>query len=176
MPPAGRARPARKYPTFPLKGPRHDLRQNVTKAFGPKKLFEDVNVAFSPGNRYGLTGPNGAGKSTFMKILAGDEEADTGAVLRPKRLGILRQDHFRYEDKRVLDVVLMGNKALWDAHAREGDAPRQGGHHRRGRHTGSASSRATIGEEDGYTAEADAAELLVGLGIEEPCTSSRCAR
>ena len=61
--------------------------QDVTKAFGPKKLFEDVNVSFAPGHRYGLTGPNGAGKSTFMKILSGDEEPDTGQVLRPKKLG-----------------------------------------------------------------------------------------
>jgi len=70
--------------------------QDVTKAFGPKKLFEDVNVTFSPGRRYGLTGPNGSGKSTFMKILSGDEESDTGRVHRPKKVGILRQDHFRY--------------------------------------------------------------------------------
>ena len=89
--------------------------QDVSKAFGPKKLFEDVDVAFSPGNRYGLTGPNGSGKTTFMKILAGDEEADSGQVLRPKKLGTLRQDHFRYEDNRVLDVVLMGNRPLWEA-------------------------------------------------------------
>src|ERR671929_9073 len=87
----------------------------VSKAYGPKKLFDDVNVAFSPGRRYGLTGPNGAGKSTFMKILAGDEEPDTGTVQRPRRLGILRQDHFRYEDDRVIDVVLQGNGALWSA-------------------------------------------------------------
>ena len=65
--------------------------QNVSKAYGPKKLFEDVNVTFSEGRRYGLTGPNGAGKTTFMKILAGDEEADSGDVFRPKRLGILRR-------------------------------------------------------------------------------------
>ena len=89
--------------------------QNVTKAFGPKKLFEDVDVSFAPGNRYGLTGPNGAGKTTFMKIIAGDEEPDTGTVQRPRKLGILRQDHFKYEDNRVLDVVLMGNEALWSA-------------------------------------------------------------
>ncbi|HSN16385.1 MAG TPA: ATP-binding cassette domain-containing protein, partial [Anaeromyxobacteraceae bacterium] len=89
--------------------------QNVTKAFGPKKLFEDVDVTFAPGNRYGLTGPNGAGKTTFMKILAGDEEPDTGSVIRPKKLGMLRQDHFKYEDNRVLDVVLMGNRPLWKA-------------------------------------------------------------
>jgi ATPase subunit of ABC transporter with duplicated ATPase domains len=141
--------------------------QNVTKAFGPKKLFEDVDVSFQPGNRYGLTGPNGAGKTTFMKIIAGDEEPDTGNVFRPKKLGILKQDHFKYEDNRVLDVVLMGNETLWAAmsqketllakeHISEEDGTRL------------AELEATIGEEDGYSAEADAAELLQGLGIEEP--------
>jgi ATPase subunit of ABC transporter with duplicated ATPase domains len=141
--------------------------QDVTKAFGPKKLFEDVDVSFAPGNRYGLTGPNGAGKTTFMKILSGDEEADTGKVLRPKKLGILRQDHFKYEDNRVLDVVLMGNEALWAAMtekerllAKETISDEDG--HRL------AELEAAIGEEDGYSAEADAAELLQGLGIEEP--------
>src|SRR5512142_2181021 len=89
--------------------------QNVSKAYGPKKLFEDVDVTFPPGRRYGLTGPNGAGKTTLMKILAGDEEPDTGAVIRPKRLGILRQDQFGYEDVRVVDVVLQGNPVLWRA-------------------------------------------------------------
>src|SRR6476659_3859560 len=88
---------------------------NVSKAFGPKKLFENVNVSFSPGRRYGLTGPNGAGKTTFMKILAGDDPPDTGMVARPKRLGILRQDHFQFEGSRVPDVVLMGNATLWSA-------------------------------------------------------------
>src|SRR5688572_11635003 len=88
---------------------------NVTKAYGPKKLFENVNVSFSPGRRYGLTGPNGAGKSTFMKILAGDEQPDTGTVNRPKRFGVLRQDHFKHDNDRVLDVVLMGNVSLWAA-------------------------------------------------------------
>ncbi len=86
---------------------------NVSKGYGPKRLFENVNVAFSAGRRYGLTGPNGAGKSTFMKILAGDEDQDTGDIMRPKKLGILRQDHFQYEETRVLDVVMMGNKGLW---------------------------------------------------------------
>jgi ATPase subunit of ABC transporter with duplicated ATPase domains len=141
--------------------------QDVTKAFGPKKLFEDVDVSFAPGNRYGLTGPNGAGKTTFMRILAGDEEPDTGRVLRPKKLGILRQDHFKFEDNRVLDVVLMGNGALWEALtekerllAKSAISDEDG--HRL------AELEATIGEEDGYSAEADAAELLQGLGIEQP--------
>jgi len=141
--------------------------QDVTKAFGPKKLFEDVNVAFSPGNRYGLTGPNGAGKTTFMKILSGDEEPDTGKVFKPKKLGILRQDHYRFEDNRVLDVVLMGNGSLWEAMQEKerllakSDITDEDGHRL-------AELENAIGEEDGYSAEADAAELLQGLGIEEP--------
>ncbi|WP_242355977.1 ABC-F family ATP-binding cassette domain-containing protein [Anaeromyxobacter sp. SG64] len=141
--------------------------QNVTKAFGPKRLFEDVNVAFSPGNRYGLTGPNGAGKTTFMKILAGDEESDTGSVLRPKKLGILRQDHFRFEDNRVLDVVLMGNGGLWAAiQEKEALLAKEEISNEDGTRLGELEG--TIAEEDGYSAEADAAELLQGLGIEEP--------
>jgi ATPase subunit of ABC transporter with duplicated ATPase domains len=141
--------------------------QNVSKAFGPKKLCEDVNVAFSPGNRYGLTGPNGAGKTTFMKILAGDEEADTGVVLRPKKLGILRQDHYRFEDNRVLDVVLMGNLGLWSAlQEKESLLAKDEISEEDGTRLGELEG--TIAEEDGYSAEADAAELLQGLGIEEP--------
>jgi len=137
----------------------------VSKAYGPKVLFENVNVAFSPGRRYGLTGPNGAGKSTFMKILAGDEAPDTGAVSRPKKLGILRQDHFQYEEVRVLDVVVRGNKGLWAAlqekevllaksDLSEADGNRLG------------ELEGVIAEEDGYVAESDAAALLEGLGID----------
>src|SRR5580698_8427332 len=88
---------------------------NVTKAFGPKKLFEAVSTSFPPGRRYGLTGPNGAGKSTFMKILSGELEPDNGSVSRPKRFSVLKQDQFAFEDRRVLDVVLMGNGPLWEA-------------------------------------------------------------
>jgi ATPase subunit of ABC transporter with duplicated ATPase domains len=141
--------------------------QDVTKAFGPKKLFEDVDVSFSPGNRYGLTGPNGAGKTTFMKILAGDEEPDAGKIFRPKKLGVLRQDHFKYEDNRVLDVVLMGNGPLWSAMTEKErllakDAISEEDGHRL------AELENAIAEEDGYSAESDAAELLQGLGIEQP--------
>src|SRR5437868_15270574 len=88
---------------------------NVTKAFAGKKLFEGVNTSFPPGRRYGLTGPNGAGKTTFMKIRSGDLDPDTGTISRPKRLSVLKQDQYGYEDKRVLDVVLMGNRVLWAA-------------------------------------------------------------
>src|SRR5512147_1341903 len=141
--------------------------QNVSKAFGPKKLFEEVDVAFSPGNRYGLTGPNGAGKTPFMKILSGDEEPDTGEVHKPKKMGILRQDQFRYEDNRVLDVVLMGNRPLWEAMTEKESLlakPQisdEDGHRL-------AELEGIIAEEEGYSAEADAGELLMGLGIEEP--------
>jgi ATPase subunit of ABC transporter with duplicated ATPase domains len=139
--------------------------QDVTKAFGPKKLFEDVNVTFSPGRRYGLTGPNGSGKSTFMKILSGDEESDTGQVHRPKRLGILRQDHFKYDEDRVIDVVLRGNGVLWKAMKEKDDILAQGDISEDDGHK-LAELEGTIGEEDGYEAEAQAAELLQGLGIE----------
>ncbi|HUK65329.1 MAG TPA: ATP-binding cassette domain-containing protein [Anaeromyxobacteraceae bacterium] len=140
--------------------------QNVSKAFGPKKLFEDVNVAFNPGRRYGLTGPNGAGKTTFMKILSGDEEPDSGQIIRPKRMGVLRQDQFAYEDDRVLDVVLMGNAVLWkaleekDALLAHKEVTEEDGHRL-------GELEAVIAEEDGYTAEASAAELLGGLGISQ---------
>jgi ATPase subunit of ABC transporter with duplicated ATPase domains len=137
----------------------------VSKAFGPKKLFEDVDVTFSAGRRYGLTGPNGAGKSTFMKILAGDESPDSGTISRPKKLGILRQDHFEFEDTRILDVVLMGNRALWAALKEKeqllvkADISEAEGHRL-------ADLEGVIAEEDGYVAEADAGALLEGLGID----------
>jgi ATPase subunit of ABC transporter with duplicated ATPase domains len=138
----------------------------VSKAYGPKKLFEEVTVSFSPGRRYGLTGPNGAGKTTFMKILSGDESPDTGTIGVPKRLGNLRQDHFRFEDHRVLDVVLMGNKELWAALEEKAtllakdpitdeDGVRLG------------DLESAIAEEDGYMAESAASALLQGLGIEQ---------
>jgi ATPase subunit of ABC transporter with duplicated ATPase domains len=140
--------------------------QEVTKIYGLKKLFIDVTVNFSSGRRYGITGPNGAGKSTFLKILSGELEADTGSVHRPKRTGVLKQDHFAYEAWRVLDVVISGNSQLWEAleekqtllgkpeHS-DADGVRLG------------EIECTISEENGYSAEADAGELLSGLGIPE---------
>jgi len=139
--------------------------QDVTKAFGPKKLFEEVRVTFQPGRRYGLTGPNGAGKSTFMRILSGDEEPDTGSVHRPKRIGILRQDHFRYENDRVVDVVLMGNPVLWKAMKEKDDILAQADVSEEDGHR-LAELEGVIAEEDGYEAEAQAGELLEGLGID----------
>src|SRR5699024_1520498 len=88
---------------------------NVSLRFGDRKLFEDVNIQFNRGNCYGVIGANGAGKSTFLKILSGEIEAQTGDVsLEPgKRLAVLKQDHFAYEEEEVLETVLMGHERLY---------------------------------------------------------------
>jgi ATPase subunit of ABC transporter with duplicated ATPase domains len=139
---------------------------NVTKAYGQKKLFEDVNVAFSEERRYGLTGPNGAGKSTFLKILAGELEPDTGSVSRPKRTSVLKQDHFAFENDRVLDVVLQGNQVLWKVlQEKERLLAKPELSDEDGMKL--AHLEHEIAEEDGYSAESEAAELLGGLGIPE---------
>src|SRR5271169_4559168 len=86
----------------------------LSKSYGSRTLFDNVSVKFNPGNSYGLTGPNGAGKSTFMKILAGEIEASNrGTVTRPKRVGVLKQNQFAYDDERIIDTVVMGNDLLW---------------------------------------------------------------
>jgi ATPase subunit of ABC transporter with duplicated ATPase domains len=83
--------------------------------FGARILFEDVTTTFLQGRRYAITGPNGSGKSTFMKILTGELEPEKGSVIRPQKMGILRQDQFAFDSYRVLDTVIMGNAPLWDA-------------------------------------------------------------
>ncbi len=139
---------------------------NVTMRYGSKVLFEDVSVSFVPGRRYGLTGPNGSGKSTFMKILTGDLEPQKGSVVRPRKFGVLRQDQFAFDAYRVIDTVIMGNRGLWaaleerdriyeKAELSDADGMRLG------------ELEGTIGDEDGYTAESDAAVLLDGLDIPE---------
>ena len=89
---------------------------NVSLKFGKRTLFEDVNIKFTSGNCYGLIGANGSGKSTFLKLLAGEIETTTGEITISKgeRLSILRQDHYQYDDKKVLDVVIMGNSKLYE--------------------------------------------------------------
>ncbi len=138
----------------------------VTKSYGGKTLFDDVTTSFEPGHRYGLTGANGAGKSTFMKILAGQLEPDKGTVSRlPRtRLSVLHQDHYRYENDRIRDVVIMGNTKLWDAMVEKdrllasGDMSDEVGMQL-------AELECTIAEEDGYGAEVEAEQLLSGLGL-----------
>ncbi len=137
---------------------------NLSKSFGAKILFQDISTTFSPGNRYGLTGPNGAGKSTFFKILMGDEEATAGSVNVPRRIGILRQDQFRYDEIRIIDTVLMGNEFLWAAlEERERLEAEDELTDEMGMRLGEL--EIIIAEENGYIAEAQAAKLLEGIGI-----------
>ncbi|PHM29963.1 ABC-F family ATPase [Xenorhabdus budapestensis] len=139
---------------------------NITMQFGSKPLFENISVKFGNGNRYGLIGANGAGKSTFMKILGGDLTPTSGNVsLDPnERLGKLRQDQFAFEEYTVLDTVIMGHTELWQvkqerdriyamAEMSEEDGYRV------------ADLEVAYGEMDGYSAEARAGELLLGVGI-----------
>ena len=139
---------------------------NLTIQFGPKPLFENVNVKFGEGNRYGLIGANGSGKSTFMKILGGDLEPSGGNVsLEPgTRLGKLRQDQFAFEDIRVLDVVMMGHTEMWQVMT-ERDAIYANPEATEDDYMKAAELEAKFAEYDGYTAEARAGELLLGLDI-----------
>ena len=136
----------------------------VSMRFGSKVLFEDVATTFSSGRRYGLTGPNGAGKSTFMKLLTGEIEPQRGSVVRPAKVGVLSQDQYAFDTYRVIDTVIMGNKRLWSAlteRDRLYDKPEMSNED--GMRLGELEG--IVGEEDGYTAESDAAVLLQGLDI-----------
>src|SRR5437870_4269501 len=88
---------------------------NISKKIGGRTLFENISATFSDGNRYGLTGPNGSGKSTLLKIIMGLEEATTGTVTLPNKVGYLKQNIEDYKEVRAIDVVIMGNRRLWDA-------------------------------------------------------------
>jgi ATPase subunit of ABC transporter with duplicated ATPase domains len=136
----------------------------VSMRYGSKVLFEDVNATFSSGRRYGLTGPNGAGKSTFMKLLTGELQPQQGTVVRPKKLGVLKQDQYAFDQYRVIDTVIMGNDRLWSA-LQERDAlyEKPDMSDEDGMRLGELEG--IVGEEDGYTAESDAAILLQGLDI-----------
>src|SRR4029453_17609881 len=140
---------------------------NVSMRYGAKVLFDDVSTAFTPGKRYGLTGPNGAGKSTFMNILTGEMEPQKGTVVRPRKLGVLSQDQFAFDAYRVIDTVVMGNARLWAAlEEREQLYARTTMTDEEGMRLGELEG--IVGEEDGYSAESDAAILLQGLDIPEP--------
>ena len=137
---------------------------NVSMRYGAKVLFDEVSTAFTPGKRYGLTGPNGSGKSTFMKILTGEMDPQKGTVVRPRKLGVLSQDQFAFDAYRVLDTVIMGNRRLWAAleeRDRIYEKPEMSDED--GMRLGELEG--VVGEEDGYTAESDAAILLQGLDI-----------
>src|SRR6202000_2753869 len=137
---------------------------NVSMRYGSKILFEDVSATFIAGRRFGLTGPNGAGKSTFMKILSGDLDPQKETVVRPKKVSVLSQDQYAFDAYRVIDTVIMGNKGLWKAMS-ERDAIYEKAEltDEDGMRLGELEG--IVGEEDGYTAESDAAILLQGLDI-----------
>lgn len=142
--------------------------KSLSMLFGPKSLFQNVDLTLLPTQRYGVVGANGTGKSTFLKILAGEEQASQGSVEKAKmhKIGILKQDHFRYEHDRLVDVVIRGNPVLWNALTEKERLY----------------SKETFTEEDGfrlseleeivmnqggYEAEATVKNLLLGLGIAE---------
>ncbi|MBS1197554.1 MAG: transporter related protein, partial [Proteobacteria bacterium] len=139
---------------------------NITMQFGAKPLFENVNVKFGAGYRYGLIGANGAGKSTFMKILCGALEPSVGNVSKDahERMAYLRQDQFAFEDMRVLDVVLMGHAEMW-ACMSEKDAIYANPEATEKDYMHAAELESHFAEYGGYTAEARAGELLLGVGI-----------
>src|SRR3989440_4940175 len=139
---------------------------NITMRFGPRVLFENVTCTFMAGRRYAVTVPNGAGKSTFMKILTGEIDSTSGSITRPKKMGVLRQDQFAFDEYRVIDTVIMGKASLWKALA-ERDALYTKPHDELTDADGMRlGEREGIGgEEGGYTAEADAAGLLFGFGV-----------
>jgi ATPase subunit of ABC transporter with duplicated ATPase domains len=139
--------------------------KEVSKSFGSRILFENVSMTFNGMDRYGLTGPNGSGKSTLLRIMMGLEEATSGNILLPERVGILKQNIEAYRDEKVLDVVVMGNARLWAAlHKRDelynvemtDDVGMQLGE-----------LEGIIAEENGYQADSDAEMLLAGMGISD---------
>ena len=140
---------------------------NVTYRVGKKALFEDVNIKFTEGNCYGLIGANGAGKSTFLKILSGKLETTKGdiAITPGQRLSVLEQDHFKYDEYPVMDVVIMGNARLYEImkekdviYAKEDFTDEDG--------IRASELEGEFAEMNGWEAESDAAQLLNGLGID----------
>ncbi len=147
---------------------------NIALSYGKRVIFQDVNIKFTPGNCYGLIGANGAGKSTFLKILAGQLEADRGEVSKGKRerIAVLNQDQFAFDEYTVFDTVVMGHKKLYKVMAErealyaKADFTEEDG-------IRSGELEVTFGELNGYEAEAEAAVLLNGLGIPEEMRQKR---
>lgn len=141
---------------------------NVSLRYGGRKLFDDVNIKFTPGNCYGLIGANGAGKSTFLKILSGEIEPNTGDVsITPgERLAVLKQDHFQFDEYQVLETVIMGHSRLYsimkekeELYAKENFTDEDG--------IKASELEGEFAELNGWEAESEASTLLTGLGIME---------
>ena len=141
---------------------------NVSLQYGKRVLFDEVNIKFTDGNCYGVIGANGAGKSTFLKILAGDIDPNSGKIKLEdgKRMAVLRQNHFEFDEQTVLNTVLMGHAELWaimkeknDIYMKEDFSDADG--------LKASELEAEFAEMDGWNAESDAGNLLSGLGIKE---------
>lgn len=139
---------------------------NVSLRYQEQKLFEDVNLKFTPGNCYGVIGANGAGKSTFLKILSGELEPNTGDVSIPSqiRMSVLKQDHFKYDEYQIIETVIMGNPRLYEImkekeaiYAKPDFTDEDG--------IKASELEGEFAELDGWTAESDASSILQGLGI-----------
>ncbi|HCY46403.1 MAG TPA: ABC-F family ATPase, partial [Flavobacteriales bacterium] len=141
---------------------------NISLQYGKRVLFDEVNVKFNGDNCYGVIGANGAGKSTLLKIIGGDIDANSGHISLESgmRMSVLKQDHYEFDEVRVLDTVMMGNKELWSImdqkntlYAKEDFSDEDG--------MKASELEEQFAEMDGWNAEPDAANLLSGLGIEE---------
>ena len=139
---------------------------NIGLRFGDKELFKDVNLKFTKGNCYGIIGANGAGKSTFLRILAGDIEPNTGnvSITEKERMSVLRQDHFKYEEETVLNVVIMGHERLSEI-MKEKDALYMKEDFSEEDGIKAAELEGEFAELDGWDAETNAEKVLMGLGI-----------
>ena len=137
---------------------------NISKKIGTRVLFDQVCAAFNAGNRYGLTGPNGAGKSTLLKIMMGVENATSGTVTLPKKVGFLKQNIEEFKDIRALDTVIIGNERLWKAMVERDMLYEKEMTDEVGMRLGEIEE--IIADEDGYSADSNAEMLLSGMGIE----------
>jgi len=147
---------------------------DISLSYGDRVIFKDVNIKFTPGNCYGLIGANGAGKSTFLKILAGEIEPDKGKVVvgARKRIAVLKQDQFAFDEETVLNTVIMGHERLYDLMAeREAIYGQPNLSEEDGIRVGEL--EAEFGEMNGYEAEAEAAVLLRGLGVPQECAQRK---
>ena len=141
---------------------------NVSLSYGTQVLFKEVNIKFTPGNCYGIIGANGAGKSTFLKILSGEIEPDTGEIIITpgERMAVLRQDHFAFNDYRVIDTVIMGYQRLYDV-MKERDEIYSKADFSEEDGIRAAELEGEFAELGGWEAEANAGQMLDGLGIEQ---------
>jgi ATPase subunit of ABC transporter with duplicated ATPase domains len=141
---------------------------NISLQYGKRVLFDEVNIKFTQGNCYGVIGANGAGKSTFLKILAGDLSPNSGSVsIEPgKRMAVLNQDHFKFDEDTVLDTVMMGHTKMWDV-MQEKDAIYAKSDFSDADGIKASELEEQFAEMDGWNAESDAANMLSGLGVKE---------